>query len=172
MNINYIKRDTQIDNNLSIWFFNSKENMKFKVTKREMTQIFKDGGKVIPVTVVDVIDDIDFDQLNENTKVSVSGKTIGRGFAGGIKRHGFKGGPRTHGQSDRQRSVGSVGAGTDPGRVFKGKRLPGHMGNEIKTLLGVTIVRVDKDKKQIVVAGSVPGSRKNLLTLEVNTDGN
>ena len=142
--------------------------MKFKATKREMTQIFKDTGKVIPVTVVDVVDDIEFEKIQENTKVNISGKTIGRGFAGAIKRYGFSGGPKTHGQSDRHRAVGSVGAGTSPGRVFKGKRLPGHYGNEIKTILGVVVVAVDKKNKQLIVSGSVPGSRKNVLTIEIN----
>ena len=142
--------------------------MKFKATKKEMTQIFRDTGKVIPVTVVDVIDDIEYEKILENSKVNISGRTIGRGFAGGVKRYGFKGGPKTHGQSDRHRAVGSVGAGTSPGRVFKGKRLPGHYGNVIKTLLGVTVVAVDKKNKQIIVSGSVPGSRKNVLTIEIN----
>lgn len=141
--------------------------MKFKVVKKEMSQIFKDNGRVVPVTIVEVVDEIDFDKIAEVTKANVSGKTIGRGFAGAMKRYGFKGGPRTHGQSDRQRSVGSVGAGTDPGRVFKGKRLPGHYGNEIKTIMGVEIVSVDKPNKQIVFSGSVPGSRKNVLTIEI-----
>lgn len=141
--------------------------MKFKATKKEMTQIFMSSGKVVPVTIVDVIDDIEFEKIQENSKVNISGKTIGRGFAGGVKRYGFKGGPKTHGQSDRHRAVGSVGAGTDPGRVFKGKRLPGHYGNEVKTLLGVTVVAVDKENKQILVSGSVPGSRKNVLTIEI-----
>jgi len=142
--------------------------MKFKGTKKKMTQIFTDSGKVVPVTVVDIVDDIDFEKIQVNSKVNISGKTIGRGFAGGVKRYGFKGGPKTHGQSDRHRAVGSVGAGTDPGRVFKGKRLPGHYGNEVKTLLGVTVVAVDKENKQILVSGSVPGSRKNVLTIETN----
>jgi len=141
--------------------------MKFKATKKEMTQIFMSSGKVVPVTIVDVIDDIEFEKIQENSKVNISGKTIGRGFAVGVKRYGFKGGPKTHGQSDRHRAVGSVGAGTDPGRVFKGKRLPGHYGNEVKTLLGVTVVAVDKENKQILVSGSVPGSRKNVLTIEI-----
>ena len=142
--------------------------MKFKATKKEMTQIFRATGKVIPVTVVDVIDDIEYEKILENSKVNISGRTIGRGFAGAIKRYGFNGGPKTHGQSDRHRAVGSVGAGTSPGRVFKGKRLPGHYGNKIKTIMGVTVVAVDKKNKQIIVSGSVPGSRKNVLTIEIN----
>ncbi len=141
--------------------------MKFKGTKREMTQIFRESGKVIPVTVVDVIEEIEFEKIQENSKVNISGKTIGRGFAGAIKRYGFSGGPKTHGQSDRHRAVGSVGAGTSPGRVFKGKRLPGHYGNEVKTIMGVTVVAVDKKNKQIIVSGSVPGSKKNVLTIEI-----
>ncbi len=141
--------------------------MKFKGTKREMTQIFENTGRVIPVTVVDVIDEIEFEKIQENSKVNISGRTIGRGFAGAVKRYGFSGGPKTHGQSDRHRAVGSVGAGTAPGRVFKGKRLPGHYGNKIKTIMGVTVVAVNKKSKQIIVSGSVPGSKKNVLTIEI-----
>lgn len=162
------EKNIQFGNSLSNWFFCSKEVMTFKATKREMTQIFRETGRVIPVTIVDVVDDIELDKIQENSTVNISGKTIGRGFAGGMKRYGFKGGPKTHGQSDRSRAVGSVGAGTDPGRVFKGKRLPGRYGNEIKTLLGVVVIAVDKKNKQILVAGSVPGSRKNVLTIETN----
>lgn len=98
--------------------------------------------------------------------VDVQGVTKGRGFAGGMKRHGFKGGPKTHGQSDRARAVGSIGAGTTPGRVLKGKKMPGHYGVETKTVKGLTILAFNETKKEILVAGPVPGHIKSVVRLK------
>ncbi len=89
--------------------------------------------------------------------VEVRGITKGRGFAGAVKRYGFHGGPKTHGQSDRTRAVGSIGAGTSPGRVWKGKRMPGHYGVETKTIPGLVILHIDVEAKEIWVSGPVPG---------------
>jgi len=97
--------------------------------------------------------------------VDVTGKSKGRGFAGAVKRHGFAGGPKTHGQSDRWRAVGSIGAGSTPGRVFKGMRGPGHMGNERVTTLNLRVVLVDAERNLIAVAGAVPGPRGGLVFL-------
>lgn len=97
--------------------------------------------------------------------VDVTGISKGKGFAGGVKRHGFRGGPKTHGQSDRQRAVGSIGAGTTPGRVFKGTRGPGHMGSRRTTVLSLEVVRVDPARNLLAVRGSVPGARNGLLLI-------
>ncbi len=93
--------------------------------------------------------------------VDVSGVSKGKGFQGVVKRHGFAGGPRTHGQSDRERAPGSIGQTTTPGRVFKGKRMAGHMGNERVTVQNLQVVEVGEDF--ICVKGLVPGPIKNLL---------
>ena len=98
--------------------------------------------------------------------VSVSGKTRGRGFAGGVRRHGFAGGPKTHGQSDRHRAPGSVGAGSSPGRVWKGTRMAGHMGTNKITTRGLKVVKVDSENNIVLVRGSVPGARNALLRIE------
>jgi large subunit ribosomal protein L3 len=90
--------------------------------------------------------------------VSVAGVSKGRGFAGGVKRWNFRGGPKTHGQSDRHRAAGSIGAGTDPGRVIKGKRMAGHMGTGEATIKNLKVVRVDADKGVLFVRGAVPGN--------------
>ncbi len=90
--------------------------------------------------------------------VDVSGTSKGKGFAGVVKRHGFRGGPKTHGQSDRHRAAGSIGAGTDPGRVIKGKRMAGHMGTGEATIKNLKVVRVDADKGVLLVRGAVPGN--------------
>lgn len=87
--------------------------------------------------------------------VDVRGKSKGKGFAGGVKRYGFRGGPKTHGQSDRHRAPGSIGSGTTPGRVYKGKRMAGKMGNDMVTLKNLEVVKVGKDF--VWVKGVVPG---------------
>ena len=98
--------------------------------------------------------------------VDVIGTAKGKGFAGGMKRHGFGGGPRTHGQSDRQRSVGSIGATTTPGRVFKGKKMPGHMGTHRVTVQNQMVAFVDVERNLIGIKGAVPGSKGGLVMIK------
>lgn len=90
--------------------------------------------------------------------VQVQGSSKGRGFAGAMKRHGFHGGPATHGQSDRARAVGSIGQRTTPGRVWVGKKMPGHYGDETKTVTGLVVVHIDPTTKEVWLSGPVPGS--------------
>ncbi len=98
--------------------------------------------------------------------VDVVGTSKGKGFAGAMKRHGFHGGPATHGQSDRQRSPGSSGSGTTPGRVYKGKRRPGHMGNVQVTSSHIRIAMVDPERNLIAVQGSVPGAKGGTVVIK------
>lgn len=98
-------------------------------------------------------------------KVDISGNSKGRGFAGVVKRHGFRGGPKTHGQSDRHRAPGSIGAGTTPGRVWKGQKMAGRMGGKRVTVQNLEVVEVLADKNLILVKGSVPGARNGLLQI-------
>ena len=97
--------------------------------------------------------------------VDVIGKSKGRGFAGVIKRHGFGGGDRTHGQSDRMRAPGSIGGGTTPGRVYKGQKMSGHMGNVRITVKNLEVVQVDLERNLLIVKGAVPGGPNSLLTV-------
>lgn len=97
--------------------------------------------------------------------VDVIGHSKGRGFAGAVKRYGFSGGPKTHGQSDRQRAVGSIGATSGTARVFPGKRMPGHMGNERVTAQNLKVVLVDAERNLIGVRGSVPGAKGGLVMI-------
>ena len=97
--------------------------------------------------------------------VDVVGKSKGRGFAGTMKRHGFGGGPRTHGQSDRQRAPGSIGGGTTPGKVFKGLKMAGHMGNRRVTSKGLEVVRVDAERNLLMVKGGIPGAPNGPVTI-------
>ncbi len=98
--------------------------------------------------------------------VDVVGNSKGRGFAGAVKRHGFAGGPKTHGQSDRQRAVGSIGATSGTGRVFPGKRMPGHMGNHRVSSQNLKVVLVDSERNLIGVRGSVPGPKGGLVMIK------
>jgi large subunit ribosomal protein L3 len=91
--------------------------------------------------------------------------TKGKGFAGVVKRHGFAGGPKTHGQSDRHRAPGSIGATTTPGRVFKGTRMAGHMGNRRATVLNLAVVDVMPERNVVLVRGGVPGSKKGIIVI-------
>jgi len=97
--------------------------------------------------------------------VDVMGTSKGRGFAGVVKRHGFRGGPKTHGQSDRHRAPGSIGACTTPGRVFKGKRMPGRMGGDRVTVQALKVEMVDPERNLLVVRGAVPGAKNGLLVI-------
>ena len=108
---------------------------------------------------------IDVSLFAPGEMVDVSGTSIGRGFAGGIKRHGFHGGPKTHGQSDRHRAPGSIGAGTTPGRVIKGMKMAGHMGNHRVTVQNLEVLEVDPDRNLLLLRGAVPGARNGLLVI-------
>jgi large subunit ribosomal protein L3 len=99
-------------------------------------------------------------------EVSVTGITKGKGFQGGVKRHGFHGGPKTHGQSDRERAPGSIGSTTTPGRVYKGKRMAGHMGTTQSTTKGLEIIAIDDEKKLLTVKGLVPGYSNNIVSIQ------
>ncbi len=92
-------------------------------------------------------------------KVDVSGRSIGKGFAGTIKRHNFGGGRATHGNSKAHRLPGSIGQNQDPGKVFKGKKMAGHMGNKNRTQQNLEVVRVDSERNLILVSGSIPGAK-------------
>ncbi len=117
-------------------------------------------GQKIRVSIFDVGDLVD-----------VTGISKGRGFAGVVKRHGFKGGPKTHGQSDRHRAPGSIGQTTTPGRVYKGKRMAGHMGNERVTVQNLRVVLVDPERNLLAVKGAVPGARNSLLIIKEAVKG-
>lgn len=98
--------------------------------------------------------------------VDVVGTSKGRGFAGTIKRHNFNRGPKTHGQSDRERSPGSIGATSTPGRVLKGMRMAGRMGGDRVTIQNLEVVAVDADQNMLAVRGSVPGAKGGILLIK------
>lgn len=108
---------------------------------------------------------IDVSIFEVGDRVDVVGTSKGKGFAGVVKRHGFRGGPKTHGQSDRWRASGSVGAGSTPGRVLKGIRMAGRMGNERVTVQNVKVALVDADKNLLAIKGAVPGAKNGLVVV-------
>ena len=115
---------------------------------------------------VEVGDQVTVGNFEVGERVDITGTSKGKGFQGGMKRHGFRGGPKTHGQSDRQRAPGSAGAGSTPGRIFKGKRNAGQMGNVRVTSQGLKVVLVDAERNLLGVMGSVPGAKGGLVMIK------
>jgi large subunit ribosomal protein L3 len=108
--------------------------------------------------------EVKVDIFKEGDKVDIISISKGKGFAGAIKRHHFSGGPKTHGQKEYFRSVGSMGA-TDAARVFKGKKLPGHMGKDRVSMKNLKVVKVDLERNLILVKGSVPGVKGTMVII-------
>ena len=111
-------------------------------------------------------DKVDVSFLKQGDLVNATGLSKGRGFAGVVKRHHFAGGPKTHGQTDRHRSPGSIGATTFPGRVLKGKRMAGHMGNGRVVVRNLEVIQVDSERNLLLVKGAVPGANGRVLVIE------
>ena len=106
------------------------------------------------------------DIFRAGQRVDIIGTTKGRGFAGTIKRHGFSRQPKTHGQTDRVRAPGAIGACTYPGRVWKGKKMGGHMGNSRSTSQNIEVVLADAERNLLLVMGSVPGPNGGLVLVQ------
>ena len=108
------------------------------------------------------------DVFNSVKYIDVQGTSKGKGFAGMIKRHGAKGGRASHGNSVSHRTVGSIGCRQDPGKVMKGKKLPGHVGNAIRTQKKLKILDINLEQNIIVVKGSVPGNNNSVVTINIS----
>lgn len=111
------------------------------------------------------------EQFEIGERIDVTGKTKGKGFAGVVKRYGFGGGIKTHGQSDRWRAPGSIGGTSGTARVFKGKRMPGRMGNDRHTAQNLEVMRVDAERNLLAVKGSVPGAKGSLVVIHKAAKG-
>jgi large subunit ribosomal protein L3 len=114
---------------------------------------------------VKVGDKVDVNLFKTGDVINVIGVSKGKGFAGVVKRHGFHGGPKTHGQTDRHRAPGAIGATTSPGRVLKGMRMAGHMGDEQITVKGLKVYKTDPEHNLLLVQGAVPGAKNGLLLI-------
>ncbi len=121
---------------------------------------------------VDDIGDVEIGQVIDvnlfaaGELVDATARAKGRGFQGGVKRHNFRGGPKTHGQSDRHRAPGSIGAGSTPGKVIKGLKMAGHMGDNRVTVRKLEVVETDADRNLLFIKGAVPGSRNSLVMIK------
>jgi large subunit ribosomal protein L3 len=120
---------------------------------------------------IEVGQKVDVSLFQPGDLVDVTGVSKGKGFAGVVKRYHFAGGPKTHGQSDRHRAPGSIGATTSPGRVFKGTRMAGHMGNRRVTVQRLEIFEADPERNLLLVKGAVPGARNGLLIISKSARG-
>ena len=136
---------------------------KSKLTPKKHLREFR----VDSVEEVKVGDELKADVFAEGDKIDIQGTSKGKGFQGVIKRHGQSRGPMGHG-SMYHRRPGSMGPTSTPGRVFKGKKLPGHMGSQTITIQNLEVVRVDLDKNVILVKGSVPGAKGAILKLKTS----
>lgn len=144
-----------------------------RVTKPEAGHAARAGLDYVPSTLVEFepVEGEDYEPGQELTvemfeagdAVKVTGKTKGRGFQGVVKRHGFGGGRASHGGSSVMRAPGSIGPGTDPSRVIKGRKMPGQMGDKPRSVENLTIERVIPEKNLLLVRGSVPGARNNIV---------
>ena len=127
--------------------------------------------RVADIGGVQIGDKVDVSLFKPGDLVDVTGVSRGKGFAGVVKRYGFAGGPKTHGQSDRHRAPGSIGATTSPGRVLKGKRLPGHMGNKKVTARHLEVFEADPARNLLLIKGAVSGGRNGLLVIKKSGGG-
>ena len=138
-------------------FFAKKNAEPKKILKEfrvENLENYKEGNEF----GLEIFDDIKF--------VDVKSKTIGKGFAGVMKRHNFSGLRATHGVSISHRSHGSTGQRQDPGKVFKGKKMAGHMGNKLRTIQNIEIIKTDLDNNLLYLKGSIPGSKNSEVLIK------
>ncbi|PRX26205.1 LSU ribosomal protein L3P [Orenia metallireducens] len=166
------KKTEEVDgySSVQLGFVDDKENKvnkplkghfdKYGVNPKKYIREFRVEG----AEALETGDEIKADTFAEGEKVDVTGISKGKGFAGTVKRWNFNTGPKTHG-SRNYRRPGSIGAGSDPARVFKGKKMPGHMGHEQVTVQNLEVVKVDPEKNLLLIKGAVPGPKKGLLTI-------
>ncbi|MCK5726173.1 MAG: 50S ribosomal protein L3 [Thiotrichaceae bacterium] len=151
-----------------------------RVTKAQAGHYAKAGVEAGSVTTESRIDnvadytvggDVTVEIFTEGQLVDVTGTSQGKGFAGVIKRHHFAGKDATHGNSINHRTPGSIGQCQTPGRVFKGKKMTGHMGNVQRTQQGLTVVRVDSERNLLLIKGAVPGSKGGDVVVKTAVKG-
>ena len=135
-------------------------HLKNSRLSRYLREVATDGTNAFEVGQT-----IGVDIFEAGEKVDVIGTSKGRGFAGVMKRWNFGGGPRTHGQSDRARAPGSIGGGTTPGKVYKGLKMGGHMGNRRITVKGLEIIEIDSERNLLLVKGGIPGATNSLVQI-------
>jgi large subunit ribosomal protein L3 len=148
------------------------ETKEYRLTKPLIGHIKKSGERFLAKLIefrtestgeYELGSELSVERFNIGESVNVSSRSKGRGFAGVVKKYNFRGGPKTHGQSDRHRTGGSIGASSDPSRVIKGMKMPGHMGNKRVTIRNLEVIEIDKEKNLLLVKGAVPGHRNSIV---------
>ena len=133
---------------------NTEPKKKLKEFRVDNTEDYKEGNEL----GLEIFKDVKF--------VDVKSKTIGKGFAGSMKRHNFSGMGASHGVSVSHRAHGSTGQNQDPGKVFKGKKMAGHMGDKIRTIQNIEIIKTDTDNNLMYLKGSIPGSKNSEVIIK------
>jgi len=141
---------------------------RFEKAKTKPLRILREFTTFNGLDKLNLGDEIKVDLFKEGDKVTVSGKSKGKGFQGVVKRHHFAGGPKTHGQSDRTRAPGSIGQSSYPSRVYKGLKMAGRMGNDKSTLKNRRIVKIIPEKNLMLIEGSIPGAISSIVIIKMN----
>ena len=167
--IKSVERDG--NSSVQIGFLDKSQRHTNKSEKGHFEKVGVPIKKFVKEFTLDKLEDVEpgqevtADIFEKGDFVSVSGVSKGKGFAGHMKRHGFSGGRRSHGKNSVMRKAGSVGAGSDPSRVFPGMKMAGRKGNYNITIKNLLVVKVDQDKNLMFVNGSVPGAKNSVVYL-------
>jgi len=154
-----------IENNLKISNVKKPQRKIFSSIDIKPKKVLKEF-RVLKENLLEIGTILDVSHFQKDQIVDVSGVSIGKGFQGSMKRHNFKGGRASHGVSVSHRAHGSTGNSQDPGRVFKGKKMAGHMGAKKVTKQNLKIIDVDQDNKLISIMGSVPGKKNTVVLIK------
>ena len=154
-----------IENNLKISNVKKPQRKIFSSINSKPKKVLKEF-RVLKENLLEIGTILDVSHFQKDQIVDVTGISIGKGFQGSMKRHNFKGGRASHGVSVSHRAHGSTGNSQDPGRVFKGKKMAGHMGAKKVTKQNLKIISVDQDNKLISIMGSVPGKKNTVVLIK------
>ena len=154
-----------IENNLKISNVKKPQRKIFSSINSKPKKVLKEF-RVLKENLLEIGSILDVSHFQKDQIVDVTGISIGKGFQGSMKRHNFKGGRASHGVSVSHRAHGSTGNSQDPGRVFKGKKMAGHMGAKRVTKQNLKIISVDQDNKLISIMGSVPGKKNTVVLIK------
>ena len=154
-----------IENNLKISNVKKPQRKIFSSINSKPKKVLKEF-RVLEENLLEIGAILDVSHFQKDQIVDVTGVSIGKGFQGSMKRHNFKGGRASHGVSVSHRAHGSTGNSQDPGRVFKGKKMAGHMGAKKVTKQNLKIISVDQDNKLISIKGSVPGKKNTVVLIK------
>ena len=154
-----------IENNLKISNVKKPQRKIFSSINSNPKRVLKEF-RVLEENLLEIGAILDVSHFQKDQIVDVTGVSIGKGFQGSMKRHNFKGGRASHGVSVSHRAHGSTGQNQDPGKVFKGKKMAGHMGDKIRTIQNIEIIKTDTDNNLMYLKGSIPGSKNSEVIIK------